>query len=52
MRLDKKKPRDPWRSVMVQLGELGYTDYDKNWKLVKKEKKPDVSQFLDKLSKK
>jgi len=32
---------------MIQLMELGYTDYDKNWKLVKKEKKPDISKILD-----
>jgi len=46
-RLNKKKPKEPYRTTMIQLMELGYTDYDKNWKLVKKEKKPDISKILD-----
>ena len=35
---------------MLQLVALGYTDYEKNLKLIKKEKKPDVNVILDKLS--
>ena len=37
---------------MLQLMELGYTDYDKNLKLVKKENKknPNISAVLDKLN--
>jgi hypothetical protein len=35
---------------MLQLVSLGYTDYEKNLKLIKKEKKPDIGVILDKLS--
>ena len=49
-RLTKKKPKEPYRSVMQQLCDLGYTDYDKNWKIVKKDSKPDISKILDKLN--
>lgn len=51
-KLEKKKVKDPHKTVMMQLMELGYTDYDKNWKLVKKDKRPDISQILDALNKK
>ena len=35
---------------MLQLASLGYTDYDKNLKIVKKEKRPDIGTVLDKLN--
>lgn len=47
----KKKPKDPKHRCMVQLVDLGYTDFSKNWKLVKKDKNPDISAILDKLNK-
>jgi len=46
-----KKLKDPQKTIMLQLLSLGYTDYDKNLKIVKKEKKPDISVILDKLNK-
>ena len=42
-----KKLKDPQRKIMLQLMEFGYLDYDKNYKIVKKEKKPDISAILD-----
>lgn len=46
-----KKLKDPQKTIMLQLLALGYTDYDKNLKIVKKEKKqPDISVVLDKLN--
>ena len=45
-----KKLKDPQKMVMLQLMELGYLDYDKNLKIVKKEKRPDISVVLDKLN--
>ena len=47
-----KKLKVPQSTVMLQLMELGYADYDKNWKFVKKDKKPDIVKVLDLLNKK
>ena len=44
-----KKLKDPQKTIMLQLMELGYTDYDKNLKVIKKEKKPDIGTLLDKI---
>ena len=44
-----KKLKDPQKTIMLQLMELGYTDYDKNLKVVKKEKRPDIGTLLDKI---
>ena len=30
-----KKLKDPQKTIMLQLASLGYTDYDKNLKIVK-----------------
>ena len=46
----KAKLKDPVRTIMLQLVSLGYTDYDKNLKIVKKEKRPDIGVILDKLN--
>lgn len=45
-----KKLKDPQKTIMLQLLSLGYTDYDKNLKIVKKDKRPDISAVLDKLN--
>ena len=45
-----KKLKDPQKAIMLQLMEFGYLDYDKNLKIVKKEKKPDIVKVLDKLN--
>jgi len=45
-----KKLKDPHKTVMLQLMELGYLDYDKNYKVVKKDKKPDIVKILDLLN--
>ena len=45
-----KKLKDPQKGIMLQLMEFGYLDYDKNLKIVKKEKKPDIVKILDKLN--
>ena len=47
----KAKLKEPVKTIMLQLVSLGYTDYDKNLKIVKKEKKPDIGVILDKLNK-
>ena len=47
-----KKLKDPQKAIMLQLMEFGYLDYDKNLKIVKKEKKPDIVKVLDLLNKK
>lgn len=49
-KVTKAKLKDPIRTIMLQLVSLGYTDYEKNLKLIKKEKKPDIGVILDKLS--
>ena len=49
-KVTKAKLKEPVRTIMLQLVSLGYTDYDKNLKLIKKEKKPDIGIILDKLS--
>lgn len=46
-----KKLKDPAKTIMLQLMELGYVDYDKNLKVIKKQKKPDISVTLDQLNK-
>ena len=50
-KVTKAKLKDPVRTIMLQLVSLGYTDYDKNLKIVKKEKRPDIGVILDKLNK-
>ena len=45
-----KKLKDPQKTIMLQLMEFGYMDYEKNYKVVKKEKKPDISVILDKIN--
>jgi hypothetical protein len=45
-----KKLKDPQKTIMLQLMEFGYLDYEKNYKIVKKEKRPDISAILDKIN--
>ena len=49
MRADREL-NDPQKTVMLQLAELGFADYDKNLRLVRGESQPELNTILDKLS--
>ena len=40
---------DPEKTIMLQLAECGYADYNKNLRLVRKDNQSDINTILDKL---
>ena len=46
-----KNPNEPWKTVMRQLCEFGYTDFDKNEAILMKHQHPKLEEILDELNK-
>ena len=48
--LNRKNPNEPWRTVMIQLMEMGYMDFAKNEAIVGRHQQPKIDVIIDELN--